>query len=114
VVVSGIGRRNSASISESGACLLIARYEYVVFHQMLAHNHIIEQLDRGMLLRRLFMTSASVTLEREAQPELDLPRGTERVNACADTDTIDVVATGIGSIDLPRCTCQQSIQRHPW
>src|ERR1700732_4014140 len=50
-------------------------------------------------------------LERDPQPELDLPWRAERIDARADPDSIYIVPSGSGSIDLACTSRQQSVER---
>ena len=58
-------------------------------------------------------TAKELSLEREPQPELQLPGGAERVNACSYPNAVYVVTGGSGPIDLSRGSRQQSIERGP-
>jgi hypothetical protein len=49
--------------------------------------------------------------EGETQPEFDLSWSTERMDARAPSDAVHIVASGGSSVDLSRCSRQQSIER---
>ena len=61
---------------------------------------------------RAWITAGScLELENEAQPEVDLPWGTEAVDTSSDANAIYVVCSGSSPIDLSRCPVQQAIER---
>jgi hypothetical protein len=77
---------------------------------------------RSWSVRDLFMSretygsqwqTGKLSLEGEPQSELDLPGGTERVDACSYPTAVYVVRGGSGPIDLSRSSRQQSIERGP-
>src|SRR5271166_3133330 len=57
--------------------------------------------------------NACPSLEREPQPEFQLPGGTEGVDACSHPDAVHVVACASSAVNLSRGSRQQSVERVP-
>ena len=77
----------------------------------------VQPFNRKILVRELgnsaIQGKLDSALEREPQPELQLPGSTEGVDACSHPDAVHVVACASGAINLSRASSQQSIERVP-
>ena len=69
----------------------------------------------GLALRALPVKNLVLLYSRRSRKtKLDLPWGAERVNTRSNSHAINVVACRNGSVDLSRCSCQESAECGAW
>jgi hypothetical protein len=74
-----------------------------------AYERLTKPVSTSESIRSKQMQPVALALEGYTQPEFDLSRRTERVDACSYPNAVYVMPGGSGSIDLSRGSRQQSV-----